>query len=198
MSDDLNALAQRIGALEEAVRRLSDGGGSGGGAGAPQSASVTPAEWRNLGDKLDRLESSLNDKEKAVLLTILGAAAASMGQGSQEAPALAASRVNLTGAIDKVKLSDGLLSIGQFSKGAIGSGGAGPVSDSVNVGGDFTSVHGDWSKDLKDSLPGTDLATRGRWNAIGAAGGANPVVTPGGFGVSGIGGGGGGGGGGFR
>lgn len=182
MSDEINLLVQRISALEDAVRRLTSGGSSP----APQAASVTPDEWRTLGDKLDRLESNLNDKEKAVLLTILGAAAASMDQGggSREAPAAAASRVNLTGSLDKVRLSDGLMSIGRFDKGRLG-GGIGPVADSVNVGGDFTSVHGDWSKDLKSA----DLANRGRWNAINTLGNQiQPSVDTGRFGFSGGGG----------
>ncbi len=51
-----------------------------------------------------------------------------------------------------------------------------PLADSIGVGGDFTCVHGDWSKDLKGMTGIDDAMVRGRWNALG--GGSPPTRSP--------------------
>jgi hypothetical protein len=122
-------------------------------------------------------------------MTVLGAAAATYARaGLQESPAGKASLIKVSGNLSQARLSDGLRSIGSFGSGVSGFGGE--VEDSVGVGGDFTSVHADWSKDLK-SMGLDDSMVRGQWNALAAASGVatNPAVAAGGFGVSGLGGG---------
>ncbi len=174
MPESIARMETRLAAIEELVNRLVRTIGSvdepTGRAGAADSAEVLPEEWETLGAKLDRFESELNDKEKAMMLTILGAASASFEQGGlQESPALARSRINLRGDLARVRLSDALISIGNFSRPGIGGfGGTGPIADSVNVGGDLTSIHGDWTKDLDAQA----AITRGRWNTrrLGALG----------------------------
>lgn len=187
MAEDLDKLAQRIAALEATVRSLL------GTQNKVETADVSSEEWQMLGEKLDKLEDSLSVKEKTVLMSILGAAAATYERaGNQESPATAArTPISLTGAIDKVRLSDGLKSIGSFQRPGAGSlSGGSPIADSVNVGGDFTSVHGDWTKDTGKA---SEAMIRGRWNALSQAGGltTNPIAGGSDFGRS-------GGGGGFR
>lgn len=158
-----------------------------------QTSNVTQGDWDSLGAKLDQLEQTLSGKEKAVLLLVMGAAAATYERaGLRESPALPGgpSTIKLTGALDKVRLSDGLRSIGSFTDQRVGGfgGGANPLADSVGVGGDFTCVHGDWSKDLAKIGALDDAMVRGRWAALDSAAVVGGLGT-GGFGRSGAGGG---------
>jgi hypothetical protein len=181
MAESAGNLEQRVAAVEDAIRRiitiLERGGSSADG------ERVTPDDCQSLSTKLDRLENELTPKEKAILLSVLGAAAATYQRaGTRESPAVSGPvPIAIQGALNRVKLSDGLLSIGTFQKPAVGGfGGGSPVADSVNVGGDFTSVHGDWTKDT--GMTG-DAMVRGRWNAVTAgAGRPGGLGQPGGFG----------------
>ena len=197
MAQNDESLLQRVTELEGIAKRIlsileQGGGGGGGGGGAVDSATVSSDDWKSLGQKLDKLEDQLNPKEKAVLLTLLGAAAATYARaGVQESPVSSApSVVKVSGPLSKVRLSDGLRSIGSFQTGvgAFGGGG-GPAEDSIGVGGDFTCVHGDWSKDLKSQTIGDTVINAGRWNALANVGAVTRPDVAGGFGRSGLGGG---------
>jgi hypothetical protein len=151
--------------VEKILRLLQQGGGGGGGSsGGANSVTVTKADWQGLSDKLDRFEETLSPKEKAMMLTILGAAAAAYGQaGIQESVSTQdRSLLKVSGDLQRVRLSDGLKSIGKFGGATVGGfGDNNPAADSIGVGGDFTSVHGDWSKDLGKLGPDAGI-----WNSI--------------------------------
>lgn len=175
--NDIEVLTQRIAALENALRSLLGSHQDN----KTEKGVISPQEWKTLGNKLDQLEGNLTVKEKAVMMSILGAAAATYERaGNREAPATALQTpISVSGQLDKVRLSDGLMSIGSFQAAGVGTigGGLGPVSDSIGVGGDFTSVHGDWTKELKGDI--ADAQIRGRWNTLQQAGGGlGPVVQP--------------------
>jgi hypothetical protein len=80
-----------------------------------------------------------------------------------------------------------LMSIGSFQKTGVGAfGAAGPVSDSVNVGGDLTTIHEDWVKGAE--RPG-GVMVRGQWNTLTAgapAAGGNLGLATGRFGGGGL------------
>jgi hypothetical protein len=187
MAETNDNVAARLASLEDAVRKILAIVEQGRQPGPTAQGAISAADWQSLGTKLDRFEETLEPIEKAVLMTVLGAAAATYERaGLREAPATSApSTVKINGALDRVKLSDGLRSIGTFQTGGIGGfGDNSPVADSIGVGGDFTCVHGDWTKDLKIG----DAMIRGRWNALNP-GTMNPGTmnpgTVGGFGRSG-------------
>lgn len=192
-----NSVLERLSAVEATLERLVSilegrGGGGIGGQAPVQVADITQADWTALGEKLDKFEQTLGEKEKALLLMVLGAAASTYEKaGLQESPAVAGagSSLKIAGALSRVRLSDGLKSIGSFTDKAVGgfTSPGGEVQDSIGVGGDFTCVHGDWSKDL-GKLGMDDAMIRGRWNAISKVGGVG-LPAAGGFGRS-IGGGG--------
>ncbi|MEO8244171.1 MAG: hypothetical protein ABI832_17845 [bacterium] len=168
----LEQLKQMGSAIQQILALLNSGGSGGTRPAADQSATLTQADWDSLGKKLDQFETTLGAKEKAVLLMVLGAAAATYDRaGLQESPAAgtAASTIKISGALDRVSLSDGLRSIGAFTSTQVGGFGSpgGAVSDSIGVGGDFTCVHGDWTKDLGKGIALDDAMVRGRWNSLG-------------------------------
>ncbi|SDD09573.1 hypothetical protein SAMN05216337_1007175 [Bradyrhizobium brasilense] len=170
-------ILQRLTELEAAVNRvlalLGSQGPTGGIQGDTQSANLSDADWQSLGKKLDDFGQILAPKEKAVLLMVFGAAAATYDRaGLKESPAVggAASTIKISGALNRVKLSDGLKSVGAFTSVPVGGFGDSPVADSIGVGGDFTCVHGDWTKDLKAGAAFDDAMIRGRWNVVGGAG----------------------------
>ncbi|TKA94455.1 hypothetical protein FAZ78_22235 [Cereibacter changlensis] len=173
------SVLERLKAVESDIKQIlsilqSKGGGSSGGSGQDreQSTTISQSDWDSLGRKLDQFERGLGAKEKAVLLMVMGAAAATYDRaGLQESPAAGnlASTIKIAGSLDRVSLSDGLKSIGSFTSTQVGGFGSpgGEVQDSVGVGGDFTCVHGDWSKDLGKGAAFEDAMIRGRWNALG-------------------------------
>ncbi|WP_327753985.1 hypothetical protein VVT58_19950 (plasmid) [Sphingobium sp. SJ10-10] len=186
------SVLERLSAVETSLARivsiLEGRGGISSSTVPEQSANISQADWDSLGTKLDEFEKTLGEKEKAVLLMVLGAAAATYDRaGLRESPALGGvnSTIKISGSLSQVRLSDGLKSIGSFTNTQVGSfgGGAGPVSDSIGVGGDFTCVHGDWSKDLGKGAAFDDAMIRGRWNALGSVADLG-ATAKGGFGVS--------------
>lgn len=166
------SLEQRINSIEAQLARLEAAIGGARGTHAERE-SFSEDEWVQLGKRLDGFEQGLSTKEKAVLLTVLGAAASTFDRaGATESPATGgATPISLKGDLGKVRLSDALLSVGRFSAGgATGFGGGGEAENSVNVGGDVTSVHGDWTKDTSRV---NDAMIRGRWNSLGRQPGIN-------------------------
>lgn len=159
------SIEQRLDAIEAQLARLVSSGG-GGKDGPVQRESFSAEEWNELGKQLDKFEQQLTPKQKAVLLTVFGAAAATFDRaGATESPASGgATPISISGSLAKVRLSDALVSVGRFNAGAAGGfGGGGEAENSVNVGGDVTSVHGDWTKDTGRL---SDAMIRGRWNSI--------------------------------
>ncbi len=169
-TDILGRLASLESAVSEILNILKRDGSPAGQCGQ-EAANFSSDDWQGLASKLDRFEDTLSPKEKAVMMTIIGAAAATYERsGLRESPAVEGrNTVKISGDISRFKLSDGLSSIGTFKPSTVGGFGdpASPVSDSVGVGGDFTSIHGDWTKELKLG----DLMVRGRWNALALGGG---------------------------
>src|SRR5437899_2170029 len=108
MAETPNDLAARIAHLEDMMRQvinlLQRGGGGGSVSGGQKiTDQVTPNEWQDLARKLDQLEQVLTPKEKALLLAILGAAAASFEQGgARESPAVSSpNTIAVRGPLDR-------------------------------------------------------------------------------------------------
>jgi hypothetical protein len=173
MTEKAYDITSRVSALENQLRNILEILQARGGnqARGTLTGEVTPTDWQKLGDKLDQFEGTLSAKEKALLLTVFGAAAATYERaGLRESPAVSTrAPMSVTGALDRVKLSDGLVSIGSFQKGGAAGLAGSPVADSVNVGGDLECIHEDWVKDSG----GNDAIVRGRWNAL-AKGNSRP------------------------
>jgi hypothetical protein len=159
------SVEQRLDAIEAKLARLM--AATGGPEDSPvERESFSAEEWTELGKQLDAFEAQLTAKQKAVLLTVLGAAAATFDRaGATESPVSGgATPITIAGNLSKVRLSDALVSVGRFNTaGVAGFGGGGEAENSVNVGGDVTSVHGDWTKDTARL---SDAMIRGRWNSI--------------------------------
>lgn len=159
------SIEQRLDAIEAQLTKMM--GSTANTSDAPvQRENFSADEWTELGKQLDVFEEQLTPKQKAVMLTVLGAAAATFDRaGATESPATGgATAIKISGKLSKVSLSDALVSVGRFNAGAAGGfGRGGEAENSVNVGGDVTSVHGDWTKDTARL---SDAMIRGRWNSI--------------------------------
>lgn len=167
MEDRVEAIEQTMEAIDQTLRRLIEavGVGVGDGEDRPTTYELSQENLRTLAEKLDDFGEQLEDNEKATLLSVLGAAAVKLqevGQEGQENVALIEGiEVVSQGPLDRVSLGDALIGLGNFDRGPAAVLPGDAVADSVNVGGDVTCVHGDWTKDLA----AVDLADRASWTA---------------------------------
>ncbi|MEU7916103.1 hypothetical protein [Microbispora bryophytorum] len=161
-----DSFEERLRRLEQVVQRLVETVGGASDDTETVSHRLDQQALEHLASKLDQFSEQLSHAEKATLLSVLGAAAVKFEEaaadGSESIAIPEGIEVFTRGPLDQVSLGDALIGLGNIDRGPaarLPGSGIDPVADAVNVGGDVTCVHGDWTKDLAADA----LTDRARW-----------------------------------